>query len=249
MEFWVISIGIAWPGLDGWAAARPILAGETEYRPAPLRLLFPKLLSAAERRRCSQSARLAIAAAGTPCWLDLSRRRSPPSLPLRMVTGLSRRKSADHWPVPHVRYPPSFHNSVYKPRPAYWSIATRSQLSSTSVCAYDVSFAAGLLEAATYTTVERCRVMLVASDLPFPRPLYEIRPVEKVLPRRSCCSDKPSPMRACGARSRWPASDHHRPFRYHTRVAAQQPGGTCWPCWARQAADTVRLGTRTRATS
>ena len=63
MEFWVISIGIAGPGLDGWAAARPILAGETEYRPAPLTPPNLKLLSAAERRRCSQSARLAIAAA------------------------------------------------------------------------------------------------------------------------------------------------------------------------------------------
>jgi len=181
MEFWVISIGIAGPGLDGWAAARPILAGETEYRPAPLTPPIPKLLSAAERRRCSQSARLAIAAAqdallagplqGEAIATVFTSSDGDGAITqeiCKSLAGAAREVS-----------PTSFHNSVYNAPAGYWSIATRSQLSSTSVCAYDVSFAAGLLEAATYTTVERCPVMLVASDLPFPRPLYGIRPVEE----------------------------------------------------------------------
>ncbi len=60
----------------------------------------------------------------------------------------------------------------------YWSIATGSQLASTNVCAYDLSFAAGLLEAAAQTIVEHQPVMLIASDLPFPVPLHAFRPVE-----------------------------------------------------------------------
>jgi hypothetical protein len=43
-----------------------------------------------------------------------------------------------------------------------------------------VSFAAGLIEAAVYATVERQPVMLIASDLPFPVPLHTIRPVDEI---------------------------------------------------------------------
>ena len=56
--------------------------------------------------------------------------------------------------------PTSFHNSVHNAPAGYWSIATGSRLASTSICAYDVSFAAGLLEAAAYATVEHQPVML-----------------------------------------------------------------------------------------
>lgn len=179
MQIWVIGIGIAGPGLDGWVTARPILAGDTDFRLTALAPPIPKLLSAAERRRCSQSARLAIAAAqdallAGPLQGDAIATVFASSDGDGVITqeiceslaGATRDVS-----------PTSFHNSVYNAPAGYWSIATRSQLSSTSVCAYDASFAAGLLEAATYAIVEQCPVMLVASDLPFPSPLHDIRPV------------------------------------------------------------------------
>ena len=179
MEIRVMGIGIAGPGLDGWAAARPVLAGETQYRWTALAPPIPKLLSAAERRRCSQSARLAIAAAqdallsghvqGDAIATVFASSDGDGAITQEIcesLAGAAREVS-----------PTSFHNSVYNAPAGYWSIATRSQLPSTSVCAYDVSFAAGLLEAAAYATVERCPVMLVASDLPFPDPLHGIRPV------------------------------------------------------------------------
>ena len=75
--------------------------------------------------------------------------------------------------------PTSFHNSVFNAPAGYWSIATHSRLASTSLCAFDVSFAAGLIEAAAFATVERQPVMLIASDVPFPAPLHTIRPVEE----------------------------------------------------------------------
>lgn len=179
MQVWVIGVGIAGPGLDGWAAARPVLAGHAEYRLTPFAPAAPKLLSAAERRRCSQSARLAIAAAQDALLAG--------DLPGDAIATVFASSDGDGVITQEICEslagaarevsPTSFHNSVYNAPAGYWSIATRSQLSSTSVCAYDVSFAAGLLEAATYATVERGPVMLVASDLPFPSPLHEIRPV------------------------------------------------------------------------
>lgn len=181
MQIWMISVGIAGPGLDGWAAARPILAGLSEYRMTPLSPSIPDILSAAERRRSSQSARLAISAAQDALLAGYLRGDEIATVfassdgdgvitqeICEVLAGAAREVS-----------PTSFHNSVYNAPAGYWSIATRSQLASTSVCAYDASFSAGLLEAAVYATVERHPVMLVASDLPFPRPLHGIRPVEE----------------------------------------------------------------------
>lgn len=181
MQIWVVAIGIAGPGLDGWAASRPILAGHSEYRQAPISPVIPNILSAAERRRSSQSARLAIAAAqdallagglrGDEIATVFASSDGDGAITQEIceaLAGAAREVS-----------PTSFHNSVYNAPAGYWSIATRSQLSSTSVCAYDVSFAAGLLEATAFATVERHPVMLVASDLPFPGPLNGIRPVEE----------------------------------------------------------------------
>jgi len=68
---------------------------------------------------------------------------------------------------------------VFNAPAGYWSLATGSRLASTSVCAFDVSFAAGLIEAACFAAIEQQPVMLIASDLPFPFPLNTIRPVEQ----------------------------------------------------------------------
>jgi hypothetical protein len=182
MEVFVASVGVVGPGLDGWAAAQPILAGLTAYRPMPISRAIPDILSAAERRRSSQSARLAILAAqdalvagglsGDEIAAVFASSDGDGAITQEIcesLAGSAREVS-----------PTSFHNSVYNAPAGYWSIATRSHLPSTSVCAYDVSFAAGLIEAAVYATVERQPVMLIASDLPFPVPLHTIRPVDEI---------------------------------------------------------------------
>ena len=50
-------------------------------------------------------------------------------------------------------------------------------LPSTSLCAYDGSFAVGLLEAATQCVVEQRPVLYVAYDMPYPEPLHGVRPI------------------------------------------------------------------------
>lgn len=73
--------------------------------------------------------------------------------------------------------PTDFHNSVHNAATGYWSIGTHSSAPSSALCAYDSSFAAGLLEAACQATTEARRVLLVAVDLPYPVPLAAYRPV------------------------------------------------------------------------
>jgi hypothetical protein len=62
MRVFVEGIGLIGPGLDGWLAARAILAGVEPYKSMPVRLPPPALLPPAERRRAGATVRLAIAA-------------------------------------------------------------------------------------------------------------------------------------------------------------------------------------------
>lgn len=194
MHVCVIGVGIAGPGLDGWHAAQPVLAGLMKHRPAPTSGAIPSILSAAERRRSSQSARLAIMAAqdalstgafkGDELATVFASSDGDGAITHEIcdaLAGTAREVS-----------PTSFHNSVYNAPAGYWSIATRSRLASTTVCAYDVSFAAGLIEAAAYAMVERQPVMVIASDLPFPDPLHSIRPVEESFAAALLLSPNPS---------------------------------------------------------
>ena len=77
--------------------------------------------------------------------------------------------------------PTRFHNSVHNAPAGYWSIATQSRAPSTSLCAYDWSFAAGLLEAAAQVVIEHEAVLLVSFDLPYPEPIHTFRPIHGVL--------------------------------------------------------------------
>jgi hypothetical protein len=46
------------------------------------------------------------------------------------------------------------------------------------LCAFDSSFAAGLLEAAVQATLQDCPVTLIAYDVPYPEPLHAVRPLD-----------------------------------------------------------------------
>jgi hypothetical protein len=73
--------------------------------------------------------------------------------------------------------PTRFHNSVHNAPAGYWGIALRAQAPSTSLCAYDWSFATGLLEAFAQVSSEHEAVLLISYDLPYPEPLHAARPI------------------------------------------------------------------------
>ncbi|WP_247313428.1 beta-ketoacyl synthase chain length factor, partial [Ralstonia pseudosolanacearum] len=73
--------------------------------------------------------------------------------------------------------PTRFHNSVHNAPAGYWSIATRAMAPSNVLCAYDGSFAAGLLESLCQVTVDAVPTLLIAFDTDYPEPLRAVRPI------------------------------------------------------------------------
>jgi hypothetical protein len=74
--------------------------------------------------------------------------------------------------------PTRFANSVHNAASGYWSIATGAKLESNSVCAFDASFGAGLLEALTQVAVDHESLLLVAYDTEYPEPINAKRPLQ-----------------------------------------------------------------------
>jgi len=77
--------------------------------------------------------------------------------------------------------PTRFHNSVHNAPAGYWSIALCSRAPSTSLCCFDWSFAAGLLEACAWCLADGSPVLLISYDLPYSEPLNALRPLAGTL--------------------------------------------------------------------
>jgi len=183
MRIFVQSVGLVGAGLAGWKAGRLVLGGLAPYRSEPMPRPIPDILPPTERRRSSEAVRLAVAVAqeamdGGGIHTDYVATVFTSSEGDGAVT----HKICEVLASPERDLSPTlFHNSVYNAPAGYWSIATGSRLPSTSLCAWNFSFAAGLLEAASQATVEQQPVLLIAFELPLPAPLYAVRPVEQGL--------------------------------------------------------------------
>ncbi|HEV8262725.1 MAG TPA: beta-ketoacyl synthase chain length factor [Burkholderiales bacterium] len=179
LKFFVEAVGVLGPGLAGWEAARPILAGVARYVPADLVLPRFETLPAAERRRIGLVVKLSIAVGLQALEQAGKQGDAVPTVftssggdgdvineICAMLAGSDRLIS-----------PTRFHNSVHNASSGYWGIATGSRAPSTSLCAFDWSFAAGLTEAATQVNIDHESVLLIAYDLPYPEPLRSARPI------------------------------------------------------------------------
>ncbi|HLX00698.1 MAG TPA: beta-ketoacyl synthase chain length factor, partial [Trinickia sp.] len=69
-------------------------------------------------------------------------------------------------------------NSVHNAPAGYWGIAMGSMAPSNVLCAYDGSFAAGLLESVTQVAIDAKPTLLIAFDADYPAPIRDVRPVE-----------------------------------------------------------------------
>ncbi|MGD9951243.1 MAG: beta-ketoacyl synthase chain length factor [Burkholderiales bacterium] len=166
------SVALLGPGLPDWETARAVLAGERPYEPAPTQVPPPALLPANERRRSGQAVRVALAVG------------APPAGGIATVFASSTADGDNCHAIceqlageDRLISPTRFHNSVHNAPAGYWSIATRDMHPSTSLCAYDGSFAAGLLEACALVRERREPVLLIAYDATYPEPLRAKRPV------------------------------------------------------------------------
>ncbi|MGI9302159.1 MAG: beta-ketoacyl synthase chain length factor [Gammaproteobacteria bacterium] len=178
MKIFVQAAGLLAPGLEGWSNGIAVLAGRRPFVPTELPKIDLDFLPRNERRRATPSIRMALAVAKEAtanrddlqdiCSVFACSGGDPETLD-KVCTALTLANK----PVS----PMHFTNSVHNAPAGHWSIATRSQQASTSLSAYDATFAAGLLEAATMIQVEHVDVLLVVYDVPPPPALWPFRPL------------------------------------------------------------------------
>ncbi|HUX73135.1 MAG TPA: beta-ketoacyl synthase chain length factor [Steroidobacteraceae bacterium] len=172
-------VGLLGPGLEDWATGAAVLAGERPYLPAPTALPAPSILPAAERRRSGASVRLALAVG-----LQASRHAGADPRMLGSVFASSGADGANCHEIcvaladsRREMSPTRFTNSVHNAASGYWSIAVGCMQPSQVLCAYDASFAAGLLEALVRVSLDAQPILLVVSDTQYPEPLHAKRPI------------------------------------------------------------------------
>jgi hypothetical protein len=177
----VLGVSVWGPGLEGWAAARAVLAGEQPYVARESVAPAPAILAATERRRAGPVVRLALAVAQ-----EAAMGSGLPPGDLRSVFGSSNGDGvvvgsildalARGAPGERVVSPTQFHNSVHNAAAGYWSIAHGSRQPATCLGAHDGTWAAALLKAMVEVVTEREPVLLCCYDHPLPPPLDVLRP-------------------------------------------------------------------------
>jgi hypothetical protein len=174
----VKSVGIAAPGLAGWAAATPVLAGASAYLPSAEAPYAPALLPPNERRRATAAVRQAFRAAEDA----IGTHADPKALASVFASSdgdmiVLHRICEALAGEPRVISPTDFHNSVHNAASGYWSIAAQCMRPTTTLAAFDASFTAGLIEAAALVRDLNADVLLVAYDAVAPEPLLATRPL------------------------------------------------------------------------
>ncbi len=176
---WISGIGLLGPGLRDWPGGAAILAGDAPWVPANTVLSAPQQLPAAERRRSVRVVKLAltvgleaVAAAGADAS-SLATVFSSSGGDGHNCHLICEALASDDRQVSPTR----FHNSVHNAAAGYWGIATGAPTPAAVLCAFDGSFAAGLLEALVQVSVERVPSLLIAYDADYPEPLRAARPV------------------------------------------------------------------------
>ena len=173
------SVGVLGPGLESWPRAAAILRGDAPHVPAHTVVPAPTLLPAAERRRTNLVVKLALGVgleAIEACGADA-----------RQLLTVFTSSGADGQNCHEIcetlagdaraLSPTRFHNSVHNAAAGYWGIATGAMTASNVLCAFDASFAAGLLDALTQVSVENKPVLLISYDSQYPPPLHAKRPL------------------------------------------------------------------------
>lgn len=179
MQVWVQGVGLLGPGLATWAASQAVLRGEQPHAGTATVLPPPARLPAAERRRAGSAVKLAMAVADEA----VAAAQADAGTLATVFTSSSGECANCHalcealaMPEPVVS-PTRFTNSVHNASSGAWHIAVGSRASSTSVCAFNGSFGAGLIEAAASVCLDGQPILLVASDSPYPEPLHGARPL------------------------------------------------------------------------
>ena len=231
MKAYIDGIGLLAPGLPGWRAARAVLAGDARYEPGEIARPTAEILPPAERRRCGDLVKLALHV-GTEALAPSRARAEELATVFTCATGsgeVLHQICETLAGTARDVSPTRFHNSVHNAAAGYWSIATGARTPSTSLCAHQGSFAAGLLEAVVQAAAEQSPVLLVAYDLPPPPPLAAVVPC--TVPCGLALLLAPGGARPASARSRSAsrARGGNDVRRSRARAAADRERRGAWP--------------------
>lgn len=179
LSVYVNGVGLLGPGFASWPHGTAVLRDAAAYEPQATVLPLPVSLPAAERRRAGRVIKLAVA-------IGLEAAERAGENPAELATVFTSSGGDGHnchelcqalTSGERLLSPTRFHNSVHNAAAGYWSIATGSMAPSNVLCAFDASFAAGLLEAMTQVIVHRATRLLLAYDTEYPDPLHRKRPI------------------------------------------------------------------------
>jgi hypothetical protein len=165
-------IGIEAPGLRTWDQARLILRGEVPFHFDENSSLVTTLIPENERRRASDTIRLAVLVANDAVNNAKIKAESLINVfashrgDLKIVDHICNTLTLPNHPVS----PTQFHNSVYNAPAAYWSVATQTTWPSTSLACAEYSFPAALLSSAACVFAHQQGVLLVTYDMKSPKP-------------------------------------------------------------------------------
>lgn len=179
IEVFVSGIAAIGPGFADWPALAAILRSEVPWTQTPTVVPALQLLPPAERRRVGMLVKLSLA-----CGMQAVSHAGADASQLATVFSASG-GDGDNCHVLCAALasedrsisPTRFHNSVHNAASGYWSIATGSMAPSTSLCAHDASFAAGLLEAAVQASASGEARLLIACDDVYGGALGAARPL------------------------------------------------------------------------
>ena len=177
LQLGVQGVAVLGPGFSDWAQAAPLLREPAQWQRTPTAVPAPALLPATERRRAGTVVKASVAVADAACTAAglapaalgtvFTSSTGDPANCHAICEALAKPERAVS--------PTRFTNSVHNVAAGYWHIATQSMQASTSLGAFDASFAAGLLEAAAQCVHGQRPLLLVACDTPYPEPLHGVR--------------------------------------------------------------------------
>ncbi|MFK5984967.1 MAG: beta-ketoacyl synthase chain length factor [Pseudomonadota bacterium] len=177
-------ISLIAPGMANWQIAKKIFTDKQVYNPAKVDKKLSTLLPANENRRCSRTTKLALSCiqqlfdaypiSSRQYYQQLAYIFTSCNGDLTIFHQIATALAQAGRPVSPIK----FHNSVHNAPAGYSAIVLESQSASTSITAYEDSFAAGLLEAAVQASIKQQDCLLCGYDEVPPEPLLSLFPVK-----------------------------------------------------------------------
>ncbi len=179
LSLYLKGVALIAPGLKNWQTAQQVLTRLDDYEYHSVDKKLTTLLPPNENRRCSRTTQLALSVIQqllTDYSFNPQKIRyifSSCNGDLTIFHHISQALTQKNRPVSPIK----FHNSVHNAPAGYAAIVLQSQQASTSISAYQDSFACGLLEASVQSLSHQQDCLLCAYDEIPPEKLSSLVPI------------------------------------------------------------------------